>query len=53
MGRGLDWHLLYEDLRGSHTSLLVFKELDLNLGTNNNDFFTLITGKLIRWKGRS
>lgn len=35
MGRGLDWCLLYEDLRGSHTSLLIFKELDLTLGTNN------------------
>lgn len=53
MGRGLDWCLLYEALRGSHTSLLIFKELDLTLGTNNNDFLTLITGKLIRWKGRS
>lgn len=53
MVRGLDWRLLYEDLKGSHTSLLVFKELDLTLGTNNNDFFTLITGKLICWKGRS
>ena len=52
-GRGLDGCLLYEALGGSHTSLLIFKELDLTPGTNNNDFFTLITGKLIRWKGRS
>lgn len=32
---------------------MIFKEMDLTLRTNNNEFFTLITVKLIHRKNRT